>query len=168
MKPDVRARIPIIRDLRQIRRRNLPIQQLLPVDLGEPRVREHVARAVREVPEALARVALHELEDEVRRVRVERGPLDARRALRDLLVEHDGRDVRLVERRQPREHLEDEHPQGVPVHALVVPHVADNLTRTRSHARKGKGKGKGRSAGIAGTCVDVAMGRWGSLTSGAR
>ena len=109
MKPDVRARIPIIRDLRQIRRRNLSIEQLLPVDLGEPRVGEDVARAVEHVPEALRRVALHELEDEVRRVRVERGPLDARRALRDLLVEHDGGDVRLVERRQPREHLEDEH-----------------------------------------------------------
>lgn len=77
----------------------------------------------------LARIALHELQDEVRRERVEVRPADARGALGDLLVEDDGGGVGLVEGRQAGEHLEDEHAEGVPVDGFVVARVADDLMK---------------------------------------
>lgn len=58
-------------DLRLVRCRNLPVPELLPVHLTEPRVCEHVARAVLQVAVALRRVMLKEFEDKVRRVRIE-------------------------------------------------------------------------------------------------
>ena len=97
-------------------------------------MRKHVAGTVLEVAVALRRVVLEKLQDQIRRVFVERRPADRGGSRADLLVEHDVARVRLVEGREPREHLEDEHSQRVPVNRLVVPLVADDL-RSRERVR---------------------------------
>ena len=54
--------------------------------------------------------------------------LNIRWTLHDLLVEHDRRNVRLMEERRPAgEHHEDGHTEYAPAHALVVLRVADDL-----------------------------------------
>lgn len=143
----LRARVAVALDLGQVRRRDLAVLELLPVDLLEPHVREHVAGAVLQVAVALRRVALHELQDEVRRVLPERGPADEARAARDLLVQDRVVGVGRVVRREAGEHLEDEHAERVPVDTLVVPVLRDDLVRLLGR-------------------VDI--GRWGARTSGAR
>lgn len=80
-----------------------------------------------QVAVTLRRIVLHELQNQVRRKRVERRPTDAHRALRNLLVQYDMARVRLVERRQPRQHLEDEYAERVPVHTFIVSLVPDYL-----------------------------------------
>ncbi|TBU51956.1 hypothetical protein BD310DRAFT_971043 [Dichomitus squalens] len=71
----------------------------------------------------------------------EHRPFDARWALRDLLVQHDRRDVWLVKRRQPGEHLKDELPEGIPIYAFIVPHVADNVHTAGISNDRGDGQG---------------------------
>lgn len=55
------------------------------------------------------------------------GPFDAGRALCDLFIEDNGRDIRFVEGGQTREHFEDEDTESVPIDRLVVACVADDL-----------------------------------------
>lgn len=102
---------PIGRNFRQLRRHDHPPQQLIPVDLREPRVHKYVARTVLHVPESRGRVAL-----------------DGTRVFSDSGSggTPTGR-YRAVERRQTREHLEDERAQGVPVYASYVACVASDL-----------------------------------------
>ena len=124
---DIRGRIARCGNFRLVRRDDLALPELLPVHLPEPRVCEDVAGAVLQIAVALRRVVLEELENQICRVLVERRPADRRRALADLLVQHDVARVWLVERRQAREHLEYEHTEGIPIHGFVVPLIADDL-----------------------------------------
>ena len=54
-------------------------------------------------------------------------PFDTCGADRDLLIELDGSDVGLVERRETREHLESEDTERIPVDGFVIAGIADNL-----------------------------------------
>lgn len=72
------------------------------------------------------------LQNYVFRIVVHFRPFDTRGPDCDLLVQFDRSDVGFVERRQPREHLEGEHTEGVPVDGLVVPRVADDLAVNKS------------------------------------
>jgi hypothetical protein len=125
----LRARITLARDLRQVRGRDRPVQELRPVDLPEPRVREHIPRAVLQVACAATRLALHQARDEVRRVWLERRPAERTRPAHDVLVQLER--VRgllsLVERRHTRQHLIDEHAECVPVDGLIVPVLRNDL-----------------------------------------
>lgn len=126
-----RAGVAIAVNARQVRRGDLPRGQPLPVDLSKPRMREHVAGAVPQIAVPARGVAFHQLHDDVRRVLVElRGEADKRRPARDALVQQHVVDLGLVVRREPGEHLEDEHAEGVPVDAFVVPLLQDNLGDT--------------------------------------
>ena len=87
-----------------------------------------VAGVVLDIFVALRGVAFHELEDEVRRVLVKRGPPDERRPPDDFLIEEDKVRFGLVVRWETGEHLEDEDAEGVPVDGFVVPLLADDLT----------------------------------------
>lgn len=124
---DVRGCITGTGDLRQVRRGDLSSTQLFPVDLAKPRMCKHVSRTVLEVTVPLCWVVLEELENEVCRVSVECGPADGGRARTDLFVQLDVRDIRLVEGRQTRQHLEYQDTQRVPVDRLVVSLVTDDL-----------------------------------------
>ncbi|KAL0607182.1 LOW QUALITY PROTEIN: UPF0764 protein C16orf89 [Plecturocebus cupreus] len=95
-----------------------------PVGCSEPLVVLDVADPVPEVPEALGEVHLQQAPQQVLEVRADVGgephlPRD------DLLVDLDG--LLGVEGREAHGHLVGEHPQGPPVHGLVVAFTQDDL-----------------------------------------
>lgn len=120
-------------NLGQIRSRDLPALQLIPINLPEPRMRKYVSRAMLQVPKPLRRVALHELQNDIGGIEVERGPANTGGPGLDLFVQLDRRLVWFMEGRQAREHLEDEHAEGVPIYTFIVPCVPDDLNTTHTH-----------------------------------
>lgn len=106
MNGDLRARIAVPCNLRQIRSDDLSIRQFIPVDLTEPGMREDVICAIPHVSIPLGGFALHQFEDEVCSIGLEWRPANERRTTRDLFVEYNRVMIGLVIGRKPGEHLE--------------------------------------------------------------
>ena len=88
---------------------------------------EHVPGTVPQVAVASRGITLHELENEVSGIDLERGPSYKRRPARYFLVQGHVVLVCLVVWRETGEHFKNEHTKGVPIHALVVSLLPDNL-----------------------------------------
>jgi hypothetical protein len=75
----------------------------------------------------LRRIAIHQLQDEVRRVWGERGPTNVLRSSGDAFVEKDRIGLGLVIRRQAGEHFKDEDSKRIPIDGFVVALLADDF-----------------------------------------
>lgn len=90
-------------------------------------MRKQIARTVPKVTVPLRRVAIHQLQDKVRRVWVERGPTNVLRSGGDAFVEKDRVGLGLVIRRQAGEHFKDEDSKRIPVDGFVIALLADDF-----------------------------------------
>lgn len=84
-----------------------------------------------QIPIPLTRIPLHELQNQVSRIAVERGPFNACGSLGNPLVQHNGGNVGFMEWWETREHFEYEDAESVPIDGFVVPRVSNDLHRGR-------------------------------------
>ena len=88
---------------------------------------EDIIGTITHVPVASTGVMFHELEDQVRSIRIKGRPFDARWTFSNLLVEKDGVGFGFMERRQSRKHLEYKDAESVPVYGFVVSRIGNDL-----------------------------------------
>lgn len=126
-KKYVRASIPFPLYLRQIRRRNLPIPQLLPIHLPEPCMRKNIPSAVMQISVTLRRVALHELENEIGGWGAEGRPADETRPSSNFFVEDGVVTIGVMIGWETRKHFEDEDAKCVPIYTFIITMLTNDL-----------------------------------------
>lgn len=131
---DLRARIPVALQFGKIRSCYFSVPEFLPVDLLEPRMGKHIAYAIVYLAVAFYWIALHQLENDIRCMGMERRPANKVWPLKDALVEDVGVAIGLVVRREACQHLKYEHPESVPVDAPGIPLLKHDLSRDKVHS----------------------------------
>ena len=103
-------------------------------------MREHVAGTVVHVTIPSGRIRFHELENEICSILIECGwPSDESRSLHNLLIQREMVRLCLVVWRQARKHFEYEDAERIPVDALVVSRLTDDLSAVSVSSFDGKG-----------------------------
>jgi hypothetical protein len=125
---DLRAGVAFPVDAGKVGRSNLPTGKLVPVDLFEPWMGEHVSCTMAQVSVSSRRVAFHQLDDEVGCVAIESGwePYGCW-PLHDPLIQLHMIWFRLVIWGKTGQHFIDEDPKSVPIDRLIVTLLTDDL-----------------------------------------